>query len=347
MKSTFLVAAITASLPLSLGQTTTAETTNGQSSITSVATGSSSSTTHAPTTYTVSVGRNHDYSPDTVTALPGDTVIPYDYVIENGDTFFSGPKVSTIDAERPEWLLPINDTEPYFFYCSAPGSCINAHMVGVINPNDTMTLDAQKAALADVKFQLSPGEEFPAEYTPSTSAGSSPTSTSTGSSSTSTGSNESGSGGTHLSGGAIAGIAIGAAAVLIIAIALIWFCGRKGGIEKGYRKSTVGNPTAPAMVEANYGHQPPTSPPPPTYRDSPYGQHSEAYRSTSPAQWSQTGSPHNSYAGYPSPGFASPWSDAHGAKTEPQKEVQPAPVELVGDHSHPGSPPPGRHEFPA
>lgn len=234
-------------------------------------------------------------------------------------------------------------------------------MVGVINPNENFTLDVQKAALADVKFQLSPGEPWPAEASPSTTGSASSTSTSTSSTTApSTDSVSSSSSPSGLSSGAIAGIAVGAAAVLIIAIALIWFCGRKGGIEKGYRKSTIGNPPPPSMMEANYDNQH-KSPPPPTYRD--HGSRSEGFRSPSPAQWSQTGSPHTSYVGYPSPGLASPWSEAHahGQVTpcvlfgvhlltncsEPPKAVSPAPVELMGSTTHPGSPPPGRHEFPA
>lgn len=114
-----------------------------------------------------------------------------------------------------------------------------------------------------------------------------------------------------LSAGAIAGIAIGGAALLIGVIALVWFCGRKGGIEKGYRKSTAANPPTASMMESNYNGQP-KSPPPPMYRDSShYAQSEGPYRSMSPNQWSQTGSPHTSYAGYPSPGFTSQWSDIH------------------------------------
>lgn len=46
-----------------------------------------------------------------------------------------------------------------------------------------------------------------------------------------------GSGHAHLSPGAIAGIAIGSAAVLILAAALIYLCGRRGGKDIAYRKS--------------------------------------------------------------------------------------------------------------
>ncbi|KAH8194110.1 hypothetical protein TruAng_011723 [Truncatella angustata] len=192
---------------------------------------------------TVSVGVNHDYQPDSVTALPGDAI--------SGDTFFSGPKAYNMGDEHPEWLLTVNDTEPYFFYCSNPGGCINQHMVGVINPNESFTLDAQKNALQDVKFQLSPGEAFPPEATPSLSNSSS--------SSAPDNSNNPDSSGASLSGGAIAGISIGGVTVIIIAIALVWSCGRKGGVEKGYRKSSRTYQYVP-MMEANYGSQPENPP---------------------------------------------------------------------------------------
>jgi len=49
--------------------------------------------------------------------------------------FFSGfYPVDVILDDPPKWRMQINDTDPIFFYCSAPGSCINYGMVGVINP---------------------------------------------------------------------------------------------------------------------------------------------------------------------------------------------------------------------
>ena len=36
--------------------------------------------------------------------------------------------------QPPTWNLTINDTNPAFLYCAAPGSCINYQMIGVINP---------------------------------------------------------------------------------------------------------------------------------------------------------------------------------------------------------------------
>ncbi|KAF7515347.1 hypothetical protein G7054_g14622 [Neopestalotiopsis clavispora] len=362
MKSVLVATAILAGV--SFGQaasstTATAFKTSATTPTTAAAeaTSTDSSSSRSPTTTTVSVGLNHDFNPDSITAEVGDVIkfifyptnhsvvraayenpcIPFNYVNPGGDTFFSGPKESETGDEQPIWLLTVNNTDPTFFYCSAPGSCINSHMVGAINPNSTYSLAAQKAALADVKYQLSPGEPIPAEAS-STGTGLGSTSTPVSSGSTEHHSS--------LSAGAIAGIAIGGAVVLIGAVALIWFCGRKGGIEKGYRKSAVANPPSASMMESNYNGMP-KSPPPPMYRDSSYYAQSEApHRSMSPNQWSQTGSPHLSYAGYPSPGLESRWSDVHGQPTEPPKAVSPGPVELMGNTHHPDQAA-GRHEFPA
>lgn len=170
-----------------------------------------------------------------------------------------------------------------------------------LSQNGTFTLDTQKQFVANSTFQLSPGEGFPDESAPSstTTSGSTPTSTDSptpGSESQSA----------SLSGGAIAGIAIGGIAAVAIVFALIYLCGRKGGIEKGYRQSKMISPMPSQMIGANYNDNGPKSPP----MNSPYAMSSsytETYRSKSPAAWgSQVGSPPNSYMGqHPSPGFPS------------------------------------------
>ena len=82
--------------------------------------------------------------------------IPYEDVVVGQEGFFSGliPVSDILDDVRsspslwmaasqmminrvlqpPKWNLTINDTRPIFFYCSAPGSCIDYQMVGAINP---------------------------------------------------------------------------------------------------------------------------------------------------------------------------------------------------------------------
>ncbi|KAI0138626.1 hypothetical protein F4776DRAFT_62354 [Hypoxylon sp. NC0597] len=313
MKPHFWAVATTALISAILAQTLT----SGDNESTVTATGSS-----AAATYTVMVGLQHDFQPDTIQANPGDTIrfnfypknhsvvradfkkpcIPWELTQDPTESFFSGPvEQDTLQSPIPSWDLKVNNTDPVFFYCSAPDSCIKWKMVGVINPNKTFTLDIQKAFVDNSTFQLSPGEDFPDESSPSitTTSDSAPTSTSTSTATDSTnpGSN---SGGGRLSGGAIAGIAIGGAAVVAIIAALIYLCGRKGGIEKGYRRSTVAGGAPPPMMEATYNDNGPKSPP----MNSPYGMYADPYRSPSPTAWSsQMGSPHASYLGQPSPGF--------------------------------------------
>jgi hypothetical protein len=39
-----------------------------------------------------------------------------------------------IKVQPPIFQVTVNDTSPIFFYCSAPGACIDDGMIGVINP---------------------------------------------------------------------------------------------------------------------------------------------------------------------------------------------------------------------
>lgn len=72
-----------AAIPFSSGQSTTEAT--GLTtfiSVTASASLTSSSTTHKPTTTTVKVGVNHDFQPDTVSALPGDVISKFQMRID-------------------------------------------------------------------------------------------------------------------------------------------------------------------------------------------------------------------------------------------------------------------------
>lgn len=74
MKSTFFAAAAMASIPIVLGQTTASITGSAIVPTTTAASETSASTSREPVTMTVKVGVNHDYQPDSVTALPGDVI---------------------------------------------------------------------------------------------------------------------------------------------------------------------------------------------------------------------------------------------------------------------------------
>lgn len=131
-------------------------------------------------------------------------------------------------------------------------------MVGVINPNSTFTLARQKELAANSTLQLTPDEPWPSE-TYSTPP---PTSTPTGAGSSNQNQDNdksSSEGSSGLGAGAIAGIAIGAAVVLLLAGALIYLCGRRGGFDSAHRKSqapTVAPGIHPGMAEAGRYHDP-------------------------------------------------------------------------------------------
>lgn len=162
--------------------------------------------------------------------------------------FWSGwEPVDAVLDDPPKYQITVNDTEPIFFYCGAPNSCIGYGMVGAINPNASTSLENQRQLAEASTFALVPGEDWPSEGSiPSGVATSStPSSTSSSGPATVTAVASSSHG---LSSGAIAGIAIGGAAVLLAAGVAIWFCGRQSR-----RNQTP--PGAPAQ-EISTGYMP-------------------------------------------------------------------------------------------
>src|ERR1700709_894180 len=70
--------------------------------------------------------------------------IPYEYSDLNKQGFFSGfHALAIVMNEPPKFQVRVNDTEPIFFYCSAPGACIEEGMIGVINPTIIKNFDTQ------------------------------------------------------------------------------------------------------------------------------------------------------------------------------------------------------------
>ncbi|PVH88243.1 hypothetical protein DL98DRAFT_648400 [Cadophora sp. DSE1049] len=240
-----------------------------------------SSTSSAPAaTHSVNVGAaGLVFTPDSLTANVGDTVefrfypqnhsvaraeyktpcIPYEVVDVGKQGFWSGFKpVSVVLSDPPKFSILINDTEPIFFYCSAPGACEEDIMIGVINPNSTQTLEVQQAFAHNSTVAFSPGENFPEEVASTKSAAPSSTSTTsspttatvTATPSTPVAATSSGS---HppLSTGAIAGIAIGGAAVLLLGGAFVYLCGRQRTMGELLRHNQ--QPPPPSYVP-NAGH---------------------------------------------------------------------------------------------
>lgn len=131
-------------------------------------------------THTIQVGLlDHKMRPETIDAGIGDTVefdfyplnhsvvraeygfpcIPYEMTGSNKTGFFSGFRtVGKVLDDPPKYSITINDTDPIFFYCSAPGSCITYGMVGGINLNESMSIDKQRLLAMEASYMLQPGE---------------------------------------------------------------------------------------------------------------------------------------------------------------------------------------------
>ncbi|CAK7205947.1 hypothetical protein SEUCBS139899_008727 [Sporothrix eucalyptigena] len=188
-------------------------------------------------TYTIAVGATgFNFSPNNLTNVdvgsiiefnfcPGNhsvvrsafkfPCIPYEDTGPNRIGFFSGFQDTNVySSDGPKYRVRVNDTEPIFYYCSAPGSCISHGMLGVINPNSTWTLETQEEYAANTTIQLTPGEPLPSEVSPTTVS-------STGGASTAGKSSL-----LALSAGAIAGIVLGSLAgiITLIGLGVLVFC---------------------------------------------------------------------------------------------------------------------------
>ncbi|KAL2064767.1 hypothetical protein VTL71DRAFT_3906 [Oculimacula yallundae] len=243
---------------------------------------SRSSTSSAPAaTHSVNVGAVlHQFTPASLTAKVGDIVefrfyplnhsvaraeyknpcIPYEVVEVGRQGVWSGFKpVNVVLSDPPKFSLLINDTEPIFFYCSAPGACKEDGMVGVINPNSTHTFEVQQEFAKNATIMFSPGENFPKEELDATKTAS-PTSVNTPPptatiTTTPTPSAASSHSQPALSSGAIAGIAIGGAVVLLLGGALVYLCGRQRTLgELLHRQGHNTHPPPPPSYAQSPGH---------------------------------------------------------------------------------------------
>ncbi|KEY70018.1 hypothetical protein S7711_04033 [Stachybotrys chartarum IBT 7711] len=192
-------------------------------------------------TYTINVGAaGHRFTPETTFASIGDILeyrfypaehwvirghidhpcIPFEYIGINRRGFSSGPQpVEAITDDAPRFRVRVNDTEPIYFYCGAPGSCVDHHMIGVVNPVSGMGIEEYRHNTEQVDFQLRPGEPWPTEGEEN-GPGSAPSSE-----------DEPGEQDRsyELTPGVIAGITIGGAAVLILAVAVFFWVRQRRG----------------------------------------------------------------------------------------------------------------------
>ncbi|KAK1996238.1 extracellular serine-rich protein [Colletotrichum falcatum] len=213
-------------------------------------TGNASAT--AAETHTIAVGvSGFSFTPSKVAANVGDTIewlfypdghsviraefgypcTPYEYVDIGRQGFYSGNEsVKAITNDMPRFRVLVNDTDPIFFYCGAPGSCYKEKMIGVINENSNQTLAQQLEAALTLTTQIIPGEPFPVESdAPKPTNG--------------TGNSTNGNGPVvtyrpALNGGQIAGIVIGSSAFLLLGGALVYMCGRQSALDRAYRRAS-------------------------------------------------------------------------------------------------------------
>lgn len=136
-------------------------------------------------------------------------------------------------------INPVSRTQEHVYRVSAS----NAQK----NKSTDFTFEHYYESSKSVSYQLVPGQTWPSEGG-SSSATSSPKSTHTAVAHSSS----------ALSGGAIAGISVGAVAVLVFGSILVYFCGRRGGVEWAQKLPWPRNyvPQSPGTSHspANTGH---------------------------------------------------------------------------------------------
>ncbi|KAF2840319.1 hypothetical protein M501DRAFT_912454, partial [Patellaria atrata CBS 101060] len=187
------------------------------------------------TTYTVTVGKtSHQFGPEITKANVGDVLefeffsanhsvvradfkhpcVPYE-LFREGKGFYSGFRpVEKNKNNRPTWHLTINDTMPIFYYCSAPSSCTQHGMIGVINPERNGDLEIQRSLALNSTIELQPGDPVPSEFA-SGSTSATPEATSPGA-----------GGHQKLSIGAIVGIVIAVLVVVLISAIVCFMVGK-------------------------------------------------------------------------------------------------------------------------
>ncbi|KAK2062593.1 extracellular serine-rich protein [Colletotrichum caudatum] len=208
----------------------------------------------AAETHTIAVGvSGFSFTPSKVDANVGDTIewlfypdghsviraefgfpcTPYEYVDIGRQGFYSGnTSVKAITNDMPRFRVLVNDTDPIFFYCGAPGSCYKEKMIGVINENSNQTLAKQLEAALTLTTQIIPGEPFPIESDSPNPTGSSGNANSTNGNGLAINYHS------GLSGGQVAGVVIGSLVFLLLGGALVYMCGRQSALDRAYRRAS-------------------------------------------------------------------------------------------------------------
>jgi hypothetical protein len=141
-----------------------------------------------------------------------------------------------IALQQNYFKIEINSTGPVFFYCAAPGSCVDHQMLAAINPNDTQTLQKQIKSAEASKVRVVPGGLMPKEGDATATSSPSPAPPT-----------EMHVHNHGLSTAAIIGIAIGIAAFLIMCAAL-FFIGHSRSLKEIVRHHDRGGMMKPVGV---------------------------------------------------------------------------------------------------
>ncbi|KAF2129036.1 hypothetical protein P153DRAFT_30543 [Dothidotthia symphoricarpi CBS 119687] len=181
-----------------------------------------------------------------IRAAYGSACVPFEYTARDRIGFYSGPMMIDKVSDTVLWSITINSTEPIFYYCGADTSCDIQLMVGVINPNSTQTLTAQKVYAQKADWKLIPGDPIPSEGQSTLAI---PTSTPTATATAAATPTPSPAAHAHgLSSGAIAGIVVGAVALLAICAALFFYVGRAKSLKETIKRQ---DDAAAARASAN------------------------------------------------------------------------------------------------
>ncbi|KAH8602870.1 hypothetical protein B0O99DRAFT_14393 [Bisporella sp. PMI_857] len=219
------------------------------------ASGSPRSSDSPVSTHTIMGGTDgHWLEPETTVADVGD-IIEFDLSIGVARSTFARPCVPIeissnkqgfwsgfyffADAHLPsrKFQVTVNDTDPIYFYCTAPGACSKGGAVGSINAVSGETIEHLK------EHAITSGEEiFPGQALPSQPAATTPPATRTSS----------------LSPEKISGISLGGAAALIISAMLIYLCRRRRKLNQTLPQYSSMNAPKKPRAEFTESHHPDT-----------------------------------------------------------------------------------------
>lgn len=95
-----------------------------------------------------------------IQAAYGYPCVPYE--LTNTRPGFASPfhPVDAILDNPPTYTVRVNDTDPFFVYCSGPWACIDHGMVAVVNPNANVSLERQRQLALQAQYVLQPGKQY-------------------------------------------------------------------------------------------------------------------------------------------------------------------------------------------